>query len=345
MAIINVPADQATIQNGINAAANGDTVLVAPGTYIETITIDKSITLVSSGGPLVTIIDPPAVEYYLVSIEASNVVLNGFTITNPDYVGTADASGILTQLAGRQSNIRILNCIIHDVGSMTRPSASFGTYGINSGPVDGLEVSNCIIYNIGNADATDSEAVGIFIWGNDNVDSAVNINIHDNTVYNVVNPTNDNSGIRLGGATSDVTISNNTVHSPVKQGIVTSAGMIGPVSITHNTVDGATLYGLLLRSPFPQTVEYNTITNNGTGIYISPTSSAPTINYNNIYGNTVGLNNQSAFSVNALNNWWGSAAGPNTPGADSIIGVSPVAFFPWLLQPFAPTFRGIRFWQ
>lgn len=343
MATINVPADQVTIQGGINAAVAGDTVLVAPGTYTEQVTINKSITLKSSAGPASTIIDPPAAEYYLVSIEADNVILDGFTITNPDYIGTADASGILTYNAGRKSNIRITNCIIHDVGSMTRPTASFGTYGINSGPIDGLEVDHTTVYNIGNSDNT-AEAVGIFVWGNDNSDSAININLHDNTVYNIVNPTNDNSGIRIGGFTSDVTINYNTISPNVKQGIVTSSGMIGPVTITNNTITGATVYGLLLRSPYPQTVLYNKITNNGTGIYISATSSAPTISENNIYGNTVGLNNDSAYIVNATNNWWGSASGPNTPGGDTIIGASPVVSYPWLLQPYSPPSRGVRFW-
>src|SRR5258707_7759680 len=56
--IISVPTSQPTIQAAINAANNGDTVLVAPGTYVENINFSgKAIAVTSSGGPAVTVID------------------------------------------------------------------------------------------------------------------------------------------------------------------------------------------------------------------------------------------------------------------------------------------------
>ena len=45
--VINVPDDYSTIQAGIDASIDGDTVVVYPGLYTENIVVDKSITLTS----------------------------------------------------------------------------------------------------------------------------------------------------------------------------------------------------------------------------------------------------------------------------------------------------------
>jgi hypothetical protein len=83
--IIRVPADQPTIQSGINAASSGDIALVAPGTYKENINFSgKAITLKSSGGSRVTIIDGGGIAPVLTfsSNETSSSVLIGFTLQN-----------------------------------------------------------------------------------------------------------------------------------------------------------------------------------------------------------------------------------------------------------------------
>jgi len=78
-ATIHVPVDQPTIQAGIDAAFDGDTVLVAPGTYVENIDFKgKGVTLESVEGPHYTVID-------------------GGSPSNPDYgsVVTFDSGEVL----------------------------------------------------------------------------------------------------------------------------------------------------------------------------------------------------------------------------------------------------------
>ena len=97
--IINIPADQPTIQAGINVAVDGDTVLVQPGTYFENINYNgKNITVASlflttqdTSYISQTIIDgnQDGIVVTFVNEELATAVLTGFTITN----GNASSGG------------------------------------------------------------------------------------------------------------------------------------------------------------------------------------------------------------------------------------------------------------
>ena len=94
--VINVPASMPTIQAGIDAASEGDTVVVGPGTYAERIDFKgKAIEVKSSAGPATTIIDggglPNVVTFKTNEIRAS--VLRGFTVTGG--VGELYGIGVL----------------------------------------------------------------------------------------------------------------------------------------------------------------------------------------------------------------------------------------------------------
>lgn len=82
-ATLRVPADQPTIQQAIDAAVNGDVVLVSPGTYFERIDYrGKAISIQSTDGPAQTIIDGSngGVVVTFQTQEGPQSVLTGFTI-------------------------------------------------------------------------------------------------------------------------------------------------------------------------------------------------------------------------------------------------------------------------
>ena len=82
---IHIPADYPTIQAGIDAADDGVHILVAPGTYVETIDFSgKEVILRSEQGPEVTVIDGNRAGSVVTfnNGEGRDAVLEGFTIRN-----------------------------------------------------------------------------------------------------------------------------------------------------------------------------------------------------------------------------------------------------------------------
>ena len=77
-----------TIQAGVNAASNGDTVIVADGIYVGANNTNvgfngKAITVRSKNGPADCIVDlqnTTAPAFRLISGEGPNTVLDGFTV-------------------------------------------------------------------------------------------------------------------------------------------------------------------------------------------------------------------------------------------------------------------------
>lgn len=153
--VINVPADQPTIQQAIDAASDGATVLVAPGIYHELLDFHgKAITLASANGANITILDGDysgAIVTFQTG-EGTNSIISGFTFQR----GFAANGGAIT-LAGTSPQI-VSN--IFD-GNWQAPSG----YGA---AIAGDSACPLIMYNVFRGNHADSQALsGIVSFIND----------------------------------------------------------------------------------------------------------------------------------------------------------------------------------
>lgn len=93
---IDIPLDFVTIQEAIDSANWYDTIMVAPGEYIENINYKrKGVVLISSGGPEVTTLQPADQNIPTIIIAdtvVSGAELSGFTITGADQTNSIYAS-------------------------------------------------------------------------------------------------------------------------------------------------------------------------------------------------------------------------------------------------------------
>jgi regulator of RNase E activity RraA len=139
---LHVPGGYGTIQAAINAAVDGDTIIVMPGTYYENIDMKgKAITLGStdpndSGVVGSTIIDGNQAGSVIVcnSGESANTVIEGFTITNGSGTlknGYYYGGGVYNE----NSSPTVINCTFSD----NMAEMGGGMYNESSNPT----VTNC----------------------------------------------------------------------------------------------------------------------------------------------------------------------------------------------------------
>ena len=168
-AVLLVPDQYLTIQSAINAAHNGDTILVGPGRYYEVVYVNKSVSIIGDS-PLTTTIygtgyqtNGPGDPF---AISANNVLVANFSIRQGDeYNGAIRAisssnvtvrNNVFVQIAEPYLDVRMDDCSTFSIYGNNMSNGGFiqimnsqegeisnnTLAGSNSGPIDIYQSSN-----------------------------------------------------------------------------------------------------------------------------------------------------------------------------------------------------------
>lgn len=265
---------ESSINAAVAAASNGDTIMVAPGTYKEDVQISKSISLIAEPGTR-PVIDAMGLDNGInvdgmsaaPGIGVANVVIAGFRVENANYEGILVTNGYDITIRNNQvfHNNQLLdaeNAICPDIGSFETNEGFDCGEGIHLMGTDHVSViGNEMAYNAG----------GILI--SDETGPAENNLISDNNIHD--NPYD--CGITLAS------------HGPSPT--ITSA--TGPYGVMRNTIadntsahNGYAVFGagagVGIFAPFPGTVNSgnvvigNNLLNNGLpGVALHNHAAAP----------------------------------------------------------------------
>ena len=207
---INVPRQFSTIQSAIDAAVNGNTICVGPGTYNEDVSINKSIQLSGSGAPKTIINGQDPNAQGAVCITADNVTLEGFLING---VGT-NFTQVAVAINGSDSG-PVSEAIVR----YNRIVAGNGGIALRT-----IRVQNSIIQN--NILEGNNSPYVAAEGGLDNVGS-LNISFINNTFIGTVNPnTRSDTGITL-----DAGVPNGLI----KQNVFDTTGTMIALIASNNT--------------------------------------------------------------------------------------------------------------
>ena len=275
----------ATIQHGLNTASEGDTVLVADGTYTENLEVNEQVTIQSENGNSTTTVVASNSNDHVFEVTSNNVTINGFSIYGA--TGGGRAGICLTS---------VTNCTIENnrCGWDVTHKNWYGIY-MNSS-------TNCTInnnttsYSIGEGillASSGSNTLTSNIANNSDVDGISLNNSSTNTLDDNTANSNTYDGIRLVPSCNNNELNNNTASyngdsgfnlqvssdNNLTSNIANNNGLRGfslSTSSNNNTLTSNTAdyngNGISLDSCSGNDLDSNTVTHNEFGIYLTESS-------------------------------------------------------------------------
>lgn len=290
-------ADFTSIQDAVDAADENDIVLVAPGTYEESVVVgsDKPGLKLYSQRPHKAVIVAPATETEAtVKVHANDVQLRGFTIHGTPgivaavFVGDTDADGA-------SALIRRNHIAVRDGTPLTGDQRGIAILVGDSSVIAGDTVGSATIRD---NQIDDFQKAGVVINGPGSEGAVIR-----NTI--VGTPAVQGQAAQVGiqvGQGSDGEVRHNIIRDlrfepdPAATQFGATGILIfsaGDVAVSHNRISGGdgvanTNTGILVLSSDDVWVAHNRIDDVDVGIYVV-TSSGTTISRNQIYRSELGI--------------------------------------------------------
>lgn len=317
-------ADYSTIQDAINASADGDEIRVWEGTYYENVEVNKGVALIGNGTGNTTI--DADYEGDVVTVSHDDVIISGFQIRRSGTELVPAKQGILIN----SDNVKIFSNYLKDNMNSIKIDVSINTIIANNTCEDqdgyGIKINkNCeFIQVIGNIVFADSIAPGI------GTGYTKNHLIMNNTISGHVR------GIYISSS-ENITIVGNILDNN-DEGIALMESI--KCNMGKNTISNSDDYGVWMYDSSNNVFSNNTCIDNQIGIVVKGNSNNNTIQYNNIYDNVdygMKADENDGIVVNAENNWWGYVSGPyhaanNSDGEGNEV-TDYVDFDPWSNGP------------
>nr|CBH39001.1 hypothetical secreted protein containing NosD and DUF11 domains [uncultured archaeon] len=210
-AIIYALSNPKTIQDAIDNAYHGDTILVRNGTYTGNIVVNKRLKICSENGPARTTVRAFDPDEHVFEVTVDHVEISGFTVTGA--TGYMQAGIYLSCIADNCSiydNIVSNNSIGISLASSRNNMISGNT--VNSNNQDGIRLLSSSNNMLSGNTVSSNKHAGIHLW------TSSNNMLSGNTVNS-----NDRRGFYLHDSSNYNTFSGNSVYSNKKDGICLKA--------------------------------------------------------------------------------------------------------------------------